>query len=499
MAITDIGYVVINPAQPNSNATQPVQLYVPYATNALPGIASFDNSFFALDGHTVSLKKEINFGTDSIITATSFVGNLTGNVTSSGTSSFDTIKVKTITAADGQTLIAITSPLNAESVGATFNWITAKDRIYTKGIQAYNDNKIIFYDNLVTDTGKNFVGPLQGNVTGNVTSSGVSKFAEISAYDNSAITFNNTVNLPLLKTNNISSVDGDAGEITVSGDLNLGSCSITAYNFIGNVTGNVTGNLTGNVISSGNSSFNIITVTSNGYIETPTISVTDNANIRNSLIIGNSSMKTQITPTLVKTTYFDGNLVGNVTGTNLQYTNGLITNLAVQHLELHSGTGIEFESALSENAIIVTNGNGVPLDLGANSGLVIITGAGVNDAYPAEAAPLYDSSNDALVLGQGTYYGNSYSVESKRNTFEFGLNQKQLLATRSSNITNGNLLKWDNEHHVIIDSGKSISDYVPNSRTIAGIDLQNNITAQDLTDALIYMNTTTDVDYVMED
>ena len=395
MAITDIGFAMINPQQPNSNPNQPTNLFAPYAsvgqTPTIPGIAAFSDQFTETD-HVVSLKGSQTFDT---VTAASFVGNLTGNVVSSGTSSFDTIKVKTITAADGQSSIAITSPLNAADIGATFQWITATDEIkgiYTNGIQSYNDNKITFYDNLVTATGKKFVGPLQGNVTGDVTgdiiSSGISKFAEISAYNNSAITFNHTVNLPLLKTNNISSVHGDAGEIAVSGDLNLGGCSITAYSFIGNVVGNVTGNLT-----------------------------------------------------------------GDASGANLQYTNGSITNLSVQHLELQSGTEIEFESALSENAIIVTNSNGEPLEGGTNSGLVIITGRAVAGAYPAEAAPLYDSTNDALVLGQGTYYGANYSDESKRNTFEFGLNQKQLLATRSSNITNGNLLKWDNEHHTIVDAG----------------------------------------------
>ena len=35
--------------------------------------------------------------------------------------------------------------------------------------------------------------------------------------------------------------------------------------------------------------------------------------------------------------------------------------------------------------------------------------------------------------------------------------------------------------------------------TIAGISLTTNITAQALTDALVYMNNTTDIDYVMED
>ena len=39
----------------------------------------------------------------------------------------------------------------------------------------------------------------------------------------------------------------------------------------------------------------------------------------------------------------------------------------------------------------------------------------------------------------------------------------------------------------------------PQTRTIAGIDLSANISAQSLTDVLVFMNNTTDLDYVMED
>lgn len=41
--------------------------------------------------------------------------------------------------------------------------------------------------------------------------------------------------------------------------------------------------------------------------------------------------------------------------------------------------------------------------------------------------------------------------------------------------------------------------YVKETRTIAGINLSSNISAQSLTDNLVYMNNTTDIDYVMED
>ena len=49
------------------------------------------------------------------------------------------------------------------------------------------------------------------------------------------------------------------------------------------------------------------------------------------------------------------------------------------------------------------------------------------------------------------------------------------------------------------DLSTALASYVLKTTTIAGIDLQDNITSQELTDALTYMNNTTDVDYVMED
>lgn len=49
------------------------------------------------------------------------------------------------------------------------------------------------------------------------------------------------------------------------------------------------------------------------------------------------------------------------------------------------------------------------------------------------------------------------------------------------------------------DLNTALADYVLKSQTIAGIDLQDNITAQELTDALVYSNTTSDLDYVFTD
>ena len=59
---------------------------------------------------------------------------------------------------------------------------------------------------------------------------------------------------------------------------------------------------------------------------------------------------------------------------------------------------------------------------------------------------------------------------------------------------------WENNSWIFIgDTTLDLSDYVPTSRTIAGLDLVDNITSQELTNALTFMNSTTDVDDVMED
>lgn len=54
---------------------------------------------------------------------------------------------------------------------------------------------------------------------------------------------------------------------------------------------------------------------------------------------------------------------------------------------------------------------------------------------------------------------------------------------------------WTQAYQYVQD----VSNFVQTSRTIAGIDLANDISAQALTDALVFMNNTTDLDYVMED
>lgn len=59
---------------------------------------------------------------------------------------------------------------------------------------------------------------------------------------------------------------------------------------------------------------------------------------------------------------------------------------------------------------------------------------------------------------------------------------------------------WErNDWRYIGSTAINLANYVMKTFTIAGIDMQDNITAQELTDALIFMNTTTDIEDVMED
>ena len=57
---------------------------------------------------------------------------------------------------------------------------------------------------------------------------------------------------------------------------------------------------------------------------------------------------------------------------------------------------------------------------------------------------------------------------------------------------------WENNAWVNLGTTQmDLADYVQKTTTIAGIDLQDNITSQELTDALVLTDTTDDVDYIM--
>ena len=68
-----------------------------------------------------------------------------------------------------------------------------------------------------------------------------------------------------------------------------------------------------------------------------------------------------------------------------------------------------------------------------------------------------------------------------------------------NDVTKKVILTLQNGSTVEFSIADLIDGLVPNSRTIAGLDLSQNRTAQELTDNLIYCNSTTDIDYIMGD
>lgn len=89
--------------------------------------------------------------------------------------------------------------------------------------------------------------------------------------------------------------------------------------------------------------------------------------------------------------------------------------------------------------------------------------------------------------GQTYYDRYTYNGDTEAWEFNFTVNSTSFTAVQWAAINSG------------ITAGKvaEIDQKVNKTTTIAGIALSGNISAQSLTDALIYMNTTTDLDYVM--
>lgn len=63
----------------------------------------------------------------------------------------------------------------------------------------------------------------------------------------------------------------------------------------------------------------------------------------------------------------------------------------------------------------------------------------------------------------------------------------------------GDNYAWDGTAWDKLSGIVDLSGYVPTSRTIAGLDLTQDRSAQDITDNLIFCNLTTDIDYIMGD
>lgn len=86
--------------------------------------------------------------------------------------------------------------------------------------------------------------------------------------------------------------------------------------------------------------------------------------------------------------------------------------------------------------------------------------------------PKYDGTNNGGIVYDhtGTAYVGDITLDSNGNV-DVNNSDLQPIATRNATITNGNLVKWDGTNHKLVDSGKSVDDFVnlTDNQTISGI------------------------------
>lgn len=136
----------------------------------------------------------------------------------------------------------------------------------------------------------------------------------------------------------------------------------------------------------------------------------------------------------------------------LNLTGGTITgSLAIQgDLAVTGTTTMEKAQTLAvKDSVIVTNADGA--ELGATLSGIAIRKDGEN-TYGV----MYDPSGDSVKLGLGTL-----DAENKFTFNDSGTDGKAI-ATRadSSNLTDGDLVKWDDATKSLVDSGKKTDDFV---------------------------------------
>lgn len=123
----------------------------------------------------------------------------------------------------------------------------------------------------------------------------------------------------------------------------------------------------------------------------------------------------------------------------------IVGNLTVEGTEYIN----DVETIQSENTLIITNYSEEGAALTTLSGVVAITGEKENDEYPAIAVAVYDPADETLKLGTGTYADGEFTPDG----------DLQPLATRreSTDMTDGNLVKWNAEDNTLEDAGVAIS------------------------------------------
>lgn len=123
----------------------------------------------------------------------------------------------------------------------------------------------------------------------------------------------------------------------------------------------------------------------------------------------------------------------------------IVGNLTVEGTEYIN----DVETIQSENTLIITNYSEEGAALTTLSGVVAITGEKENDEYPAIAVAVYDPADQTLKLGTGTYANGEFTPDG----------DLQPLATRrkSSDMTDGNLVKWNADDNTLEDAGVAIT------------------------------------------
>jgi hypothetical protein len=210
-----------------------------------------------------------NFTLSGVVTATSFTGDLTGNVTGTATTATnlaDGANITTGTISNDRLPATITKNLTGDVTGnltgnVTGN-VTGTATTATNLADGANiTTGTISNDRLPATITKNLTGDVTGNLTGNVSSSGANTLGSLTVTNDATvggaltITGNLTVNGTTTTIDTVvTAVDSIAvdGDVTAGGNLNVtGVATATTFNgnLTGNVTGNVTGNLTGNLQS----------------------------------------------------------------------------------------------------------------------------------------------------------------------------------------------------------------------------------------------------------
>lgn len=145
---------------------------------------------------------------------------------------------------------------------------------------------------------------------------------------------------------------------------------------------------------------------------------------------------------------------GGTIGGNVVITGDLTVN-GTQHIN-------NTENLNVENAMIYSNATGATL--ATNGGIGIKKNA--TDVYGI----VYDPTSDSVKLGIGKSDANG--------RFTFNANEGQPVAIRddSAQLTNNHIIKWDSTNHKLVDSGKSVDDFVnlTDNQTISGIKTFSN-------------------------